>query len=159
MTFLLVIDKDSLYTYEKLDQEYRLLYLEGSESFPYTFSCLEDDMRMFLNELSNEKNLVLSPGERPDLEFEVLSGTDRFTTERIMQELSLYNPKALEFNEILMDVIRQLRKDKDLKIEEYGINYGASSFHLRNGKLVRQEFDLLAYTLCSNDIVRLLKIK
>lgn len=155
MKFLTVIGKHGLYTYQKDGERYQLQYIEGSEAYPYNSSSANEDIFAYMEALANEKNL----GTVAKLEFDVLESSDQFCNKAVIQALEEYVNRRYSFDEALTAVLKKLSRDKKLLISEYGINYDGSSYQMVNGNVENREFDLLAYTIHSTDMVELMNLE
>lgn len=154
MKLFVAIGKKALYTYEKDGQKFNIEYIEGHDAFPYNPRNAADDINDYLEALSNEKNL----GTKAKLEFDVLDSVDEYCNTAVFHVLEgeNYVNRRYPINVALEEVIKKLSKDKKLLIDEYGINYDGNSYKIQNGKLVKREFDLLAYTVHCKDVIDLM---
>lgn len=152
MKFFMIIERNAIYTYEKNGQHYDLQYIEGSKSFSYSMSSIYENINEYLDALANEKNL----GTKAMLEFDVLESSEEFCNIGVINALEGYIEKKYNINEAIEMVIKKLSKDKGLMIDHYGINYDGYSFLLVDGQIQKGEFDLLAYTVHSDDVIGLM---
>ncbi len=148
MKFFMIIGKDDLYVYEKEGSQYKKQFIEGNPSFSYELSNIQEDIKEFLELLANEKNL----GEKTKLEFDVLENENKVYTNAVIKSLQGCVSQRIDSSEIIKMVFNELKKDKKLQIEQYGINYDGVSYKMENQKLIKGEFDLLAYTICADNI-------
>lgn len=154
MKFFLVIGKKYLHTFEQNGQKFELQYIEGSETYSYSSNNLDEDINAYLEALANEKNLSTVA----KLEFDILEGADGISNAGIVKRLkdivSVNQLYGLE--DALKTVIKKLSRDKKLLIDEYGINYDGDSYKMIDKNIEKGEFDLLAYTIYSNDVIELM---
>lgn len=154
MKFLIVIGNNTLYTYERDGQQFRPQYIEGGVGFDISTVNIVEDVNNYMEILANEKNL----GTVAKLEFEILEGTNPNINKAIINALESYIDKVYRLEDILKSVINKLLRDKKLMIDTYGINYDGYSYMFRDNVIHRNEYDLLAYTIHSDDIVGLMNI-
>lgn len=154
MKFFVVIGRNALYTYEKSGQRFETQFIEGSDRYSYHLSNISEEINEYLDALANEKNL----GTKAKLEFDVLESADDFCNIGIFSILNSYVDKKYELNSSIETVIKKLSRDKALMISEYGINYDGYSYSMNDGTLEKAEFDLLAYTIHSRDVIELMNI-
>lgn len=151
MKFFVVVGKKALYTYEWVGQKYEIQFIEGNSEFSYNPSNAKDYMNDYLEALANEKNL----GTVAKLKFDILDSDDAYCNSTVISILQKegYIEKCYSVDNALTDVIRKLSRDRKLLIDEYGINYDGLSYKLQQGKLVKNKFDLLAYTIHCEDVI------
>lgn len=149
MKFFVVIGRNALYTYEENGRQYDTQYIDGSAEFPVGSSSVGEDVASYLDRLANEKNL----GTKAKLEFDVLESADKLRNNAVMGVLKEYAEKTYPLEETLRTVYRKLGRDKSLLVDRYGINYDGYSYKGTGDALVRGDFDLLALTVSSKDVV------
>lgn len=154
MKFFLVIGRTAVYTYERNGQEFTVQNIEGSEGYPVESSSVAADVGSYLNALANEKNL----GTKAKLEFDVIEGADRFRNEAIGKALKEYAEQTYPLAEALRTACQRLSRDRDLHIDRFGINYEGHSYRMVEGDIVQGEFDLLAFTINSKDVLEMMKL-
>lgn len=156
MKFFLIIGANALYTYENIGQKYELQFIEGGESYPYHPSAAHDNVQAYLEALANEKNL----GTTAKLEFDVLDCADEYCNTAVfgMLKEGEYIDRHYLIDEAISDVMKKLSRDKKLLIDKYGINYDGVSYKLKNKTLEKGAFDLLAYTIHSDDVISLMNM-
>ncbi|MDE7312363.1 MAG: hypothetical protein K2N87_12210 [Eubacterium sp.] len=154
MKFFMIISKKALYTYQKNGQGFEPQFIEGSNLYPYNSSSICEDINAYLEALAYEKNL----GTKAKLEFDILESTDQLRNAEIFRVLEDYTDKRYQIDDALKTVLKKLSRDKKLMISEYGINYDGYSYKL-SGDIEKKEFDLLAYTVHSEDMVGLMNLE
>ena len=90
------------------------------------------------------------------LEFEVLEGSEDNFNAAVVNAMGEHIDKVYPLKTTLMTVVKKLQRDKKLMIDTYGINYEGNSYKIENNSLSQDDFDLLAYTIHSNDVVSLM---
>lgn len=152
MKFFIIIGRNALYTYEREGQRFELQFIEGSELYSINSTNISEDINSYMEILANEKNL----GTIAKLEFEVLEGSEDTFTASVVSALGEHIEKVYSLKNTLMTVIKKLQRDKKLMIDTYGVNYEGCSYKIEDNNLLIGEFDLLAYTIHSNDVVSLM---
>lgn len=152
MKFFLIIGRNALYTYERDGQRFEPQFIEGSELFSINSTNISEDINSYMEILANEKNL----GTIVKLEFEVLEGSEESFSAAVVNALGDHVNKVYPLKSTLMTVVKKLLRDKKLMIDTYGINYEGCSYKMENNSLLQEEFDLLAYTIHSNDVVSMM---
>lgn len=154
MKFFTIIGRNSLYTYEYNDQNYNVQFIEGGESFLISKANVFEDVNAYMEILANEKNL----GTTAKLKFEILESDDTNFNRTIVAAFNEHIEKIYDLDSALKSVIKKLLSDKKLLVDIYGINYEGHSYKLENNDLLQGEFDLLGYTIHSNDVVGLMHL-
>lgn len=152
MKFFIIIGRNALYTYERDGQRFEPQFIEGSELFSLNSTNISKDVNSYMEILANEKNL----GTIAKLEFEVLEGSEESFNTAVVNALGEHIDKVYPLKSTLMTVVKKLQRDKKLMIDTYGVNYEGHSYKIANNSLLQEEFDLLAYTIHSNDVVSLM---
>ena len=154
MKFLLIIGNSVMHTYEEKNNGYSIQCIEGNDTFPVSGNSISEDILSYLKLLANEKNL----NSIEQLEMDVLGGPNVTYNARIIKVLEEYVhiPNKYMIEDIILEIIDKLGKEKEMMIDKYGVNYEGYSYVKRNGVLNKGEFDLLAYTIHSKDIVKII---
>lgn len=152
MKFFIIVGINALYTYERDGQRFEPQFIEGSELFSLNSTNISEDVNSYMEILANEKNL----GTIAKLEFEVLEGSEKSFNMAVVNALGEHIDKVYQLKSTLMTVVKKLQRDKNLMIDTYGVNYEGHSYKIVNNSLLQKEFDLLAYTIHSNDVVSLM---
>lgn len=152
MKYLLVICKNSIFTYEAVGNGFLPQMIEGSKKYSYNINTVNDDMDAYLQALANEKNL----GTVARLEFDVVEGTDVFCNNAIINVLEKYIDKKYNINTAIAKAIGKLSRDKNLLIDQYGVNYDDISYIMIDNEIKKQPYNLLAYRVECDDLVDLM---
>ena len=152
MKYLLVICKNSIITYEAVGNGFLPQMIEGSKKYSYNINTVNDDMDAYLQALANEKNL----GTVARLEFDVVEGTDVFCNNAIINVLEKYIDKKYNINTAIAKAIGKLSRDKNLLIDQYGVNYDDISYIMIDNEIKKQPYNLLAYRVECDDLVDLM---
>ena len=152
MKFFVVIGNNALYTYERAGQQFKTQYIEGSNSFAINPINISEDVNSYMEILANEKNL----GTTAKLEFEILEGNDSNINVAIINTFEEHVQEVHKLSDVLISVIKKLLRDRKLMIDMYGINYEGYSYVYKDNAITQACYDLLAYTIHSDDIVNLM---
>ena len=152
MHFFVIIGKESLYVYEKVGNKFEKQFIEGSYCYPYDINNGDEEIDTFMDALANEKNL----GTKAKLQFDILESEDQIHTNYVLKSMDQYICEKYELADTIFMLLKKLLKDKTLKIEKYGINYDGNCYRINNQQLVKGPFNLLAYTICEDDIMGLI---
>lgn len=148
LKFVLIIQKDALYTYDEDGAKLTTRNIEGSEKYPLSVGRISADVREYMECLASEVNL----GTIAKLEFEVLESEDVAVNTAVLSAIDGHVVKKYLLSDIISLVIDKLSRDKKLMIDKFGINYGNYSYKKKNGQVVKAEFDLLAYTMSCREL-------
>ena len=154
MKFLIVLGNQSIDTYDYGEKGIEPRFIEGSPSYPISLGNASADMRRYMEDLTNELNM----DSTSDLEFDILEGSDRSLNEMIEAFIQEHIRKVYTLKDTLKTIIQKLARDDSLMIASYGINYGGKSYILEGQNLQEGEFDLLAYTIHSGDVMQLMEL-
>lgn len=154
MKYLLVICKNAISTYEAVGNSFVPQMIEGNKKYYYNVNTINDDINMYLQALANEKNL----GTVARLEFDVVEGSDVFCNNAIINVLERYIEKKYDINAAIAKSIGKLSRDKNLLIEQYGVNYDNISYIVIDNEIKKQPYNLLAYRLEPDDLIDLMDI-
>lgn len=150
MKFFIVVGKNALYTYEYDGQNYQVQYIEGSEVFSIDPNNIMDDIKLYIRNLANEKNLRSTES----LEFDILESPNIKFNLTITEALKMQISNRYSLNTILEKVFAKLSENKELLIDEYGINYEGYSYMMKNNTISEEQYNLLAYTIHSDDLIK-----
>lgn len=154
MKFFLVIGRNALYVYEKNGQKFERQFIEGSENVSINPNNIVESVNSFMEILANEKNL----GTIAKLEFDVLESEEgKYNTGAVMA-LEKHIANRYSLCDVLKTVIKKLLRDEKIMVDVYGINYEGSSYKIEDDKIWQGQYDLLAYTVHSDDIISLMDI-
>lgn len=147
---LLVIGKDKLYLFEDDERSYPIQYIKGNPYYEYNVNSIAKDIENLINELMEEFNL----DTKAEISFRVIENYDELYTQAIKTPLMDFLTNSIPLKMLMLDVMRQLNKDKKLEIINYGVNFDGKNYKMLKGELLEDEFDLLAYTIKAENIVR-----
>lgn len=154
MKFLIVMGNQSIDTYDHDEKGIKPRFIEGSPSYPISLGNVAADMGRYMEALRNELNM----DSTSDLEFDILEGPDRGLNEMVEAAIKGHVRKVYTLKDTLKTVIRKLSGDDRLMITSYGVNYGGKSYVPEGDGLREGEFDLLAYTIHSGDVIERMEL-
>jgi len=151
MEFLVSIEKNKLRTYERKNGHFEPFYIEGDEFFSYDVTSIKQDVDAYMNSIVHEKNLA----DASCIELLVLENFDELLNSKFNKAWGDHVRNAYRVHDLMEKAFNALQGNKELRIPEYGINYDGFSFLLKNGKIEKSDFDLLAYTIHATDLINL----
>lgn len=154
MKFFLIIGRNALYIYEKNGQKFERQFIEGSDKVIIDSNNIVENVNSFMETLADEKNL----GTIGNLEFDVLECEESKYNTDVVVALKEHIENKYYLSDILVTIIRKLLRDKKLMVDLYGINYEGYSYKIENNNVCQGSYDLLAYTIHSDDIISLMDI-
>ena len=150
--FLMILGKEKLYLYTRKENVYEKKYIEGSPSFDYKQNNASNDIKKLFRSLKDEYGL----DSEAELEFDVIDNEDPVSTDVMMRVLGSYIAGRRKIEDVIETVMKKLVKDKNLLVDDYGVNFDGKNYVYTSGKLVKKDFNLLGYTLKADSIVKYL---
>lgn len=152
-TFYVIIQKNYLSVYEKNADMFEKVYLGGNPYFAYTVNNAVDYIQRFFSMIIEEYNLE-TVGE---VDFVVIENEDRIITDAVSKAMGECIKKQLKIEELMLNVIARLGRDKNLCISEYGVNFDERKYIVTDGKINKDEYSLLSYTLNDDMLIKFVK--
>ena len=152
-TFYLLIGKSNLYVYEKKDNTYERLYIEGNPEYAYDLNSTKTSIEQLMDELVNEYNL----DTKAEIDFIVVDNEDRIVSEVMQKVLGEYQSKVYEIDFLMKLVAGKLQRDSKMMIDKFGINFDGKNYLLSDGGIVKNDFNLLGYTLNEDDLMKYIR--
>lgn len=152
MKFHLVIEKSKFYVYQFINDRFEPEYINGNPFWNYEVHAINDATANLLTALANANNL----DDTNDIEVSVILNSDRVRNVNVMKALDGHVREELPLENILIRVIKALEKNAGLKITDFGINYDGDSYILREGKLEKMPYSLLAYTVHQKEFMAMI---
>lgn len=149
-TFYVIIKKDYLTIYEKNGNSYEKVYLGGNSEYTYSVNSAKDYVNRFFEMIIEEYNLD-TMGE---IDFVVIDNEDVITTNAMMMAFGQSVAKQISIENLMEEILASIGRDKKLRISEYGINYDGKKYLVKDKKVVKEEFSLLAYTLSDDMLIK-----
>lgn len=149
-TFYVIIKKDYLTIYEKNGNSYEKVYLGGNSEYTYSVNSAKDYVNQFFEMIIEEYNLD-TMGE---IDFVVIDNEDVITTNAMMTAFGQSVAKQISIENLMEEILASIGRDKKLRISEYGINYDGKKYLVKDKKVVKEEFSLLAYTLSDDMLIK-----
>ena len=149
-TFYVIIKKDYLLIYEKKGNLYERVYLEGKPEYAYNVNSAKDYAKKCLDTIVNEYNLD-TMGE---IDLIVIDNEDEIIANAMSDAFGKNVKERIKIEKLMSEVSAGIGRDKKLRISEYGINYDGKKYLVRDGKVVKEEFSLLSYTLTDDMLMK-----
>lgn len=151
MIFLLFIGTRRLHVFD-LNENCERIYIDGKDCYEYDITKASEDVEALLEYLVNEYNL----SSKAEVKFQVLTNTDKGINDIMSRALGNHVQGRFSGMEIIKKAIKELSKDKNYLIDDYGINFDGNCYKLK-GEIVKKDFSLLAYTLCDELLLNLIR--
>lgn len=151
-TFYVIIKKGHLLIYEKNKNAYETVYLGGNAEYSYSINRVYSNIDSFLNTIVEEYNLDAIE----DINLIVIDNENSFISNEIISALGERVKRRINIEKLVFDVLQVFEKDKKIHITEYGINYDGKKYSLHESNLVKEEFNLLSYSLKDDELMKLL---
>ncbi|MGG7175289.1 hypothetical protein ACQPV1_18475 [Clostridium neonatale] len=148
--FYMIIGKNELFLYEKNENGYVRQFIEGNSEYSYKLNNAKNDVDRLIKSLVNEYNMETSA----EIEFVVIDNENTIYSEIIEKALGEYVAKKNDLKQILTNIIKKLKRDNKLMIDELGINFDGKNYVMSNNKLIKNDYSLLGYTLHADDIMK-----
>ena len=143
MIFLLFIGKNKFHLFD-LDANCERIFINGNESFSYDITKARDAVKKLISSLANDYNLA----HESEVQFQVLENMDSTVNEVLFEALNGHIQAKFNIGLVIKKILSVLTKEHpDLRVKDFGINYDGNSFEIKNNKVLKNEFDLLAYTV------------
>ncbi len=149
MIFLLFIGKNKFHLFD-LDANCERIFINGNDSFAYEITKARDAVQKLVTALANDYNLASGS----EVQFQVLENMDSTVNEVLFEALSGHIQAKFNIGSVIKKILSVLTKEHPgLRVKDFGINYDGNSFEIINNKVVKNDFDLLAYTLDDATII------
>lgn len=145
----MIVGREILYLYEKYEEKYRRQYIFGNPEFHYQINEAKKDIEKMMDALADEYNLE----NRSDLSFFVLTNGNESITQTVCEALEGYIAKKIDLDGFMSEIIKKISMDKKKLVKEYGVNYDGMNYCLTDGKLRKNDYKLLGYTLWPDDLL------
>lgn len=85
-----------------------------------------------------------------------MENSDSVRNEKVRRVLGNKIKATYKITDVLDATVKNLSRQKDLYIDRLGINFDSESYQLKAGRLKREAYSLLAYTIMPNELVKYL---
>ena len=149
-TFYVIIKKDCLSIYEKNVNSYEKVYLGGNPEYAYNVNSAKDYVNRFFEMIIEEYNLD-TIGE---IDFVVIDNEDEIISNVMLAALGQSVKRQISIENLMLEVLDSLGRDLKLHISQYGINFDGKKYLVKDKRVVKEEFCLLAYTLTDDMLIK-----
>lgn len=149
-TFYVIIKKNNLVVYEKDGNSYKKVFLEGEPEYYYNVNSAKDYIDKFLEVVASEYNLD-TIGE---VDFILIDNEDTIVSKAVTGAFGEFVKRIINIEELITGISSSIGRDKKLHISEYGINYDGKKYVVKNGKMEKEDFNLLAYSIKDDMIMK-----
>lgn len=143
MDLHMIIGKNAFYLYRRTNNGFEIEYVDGNPYRHYDTHSIKSDLANLLETVADTNNL----DSTDEIFFTVIENADFIRNKNVEQVLENRLKGKISVEEILIRTVDSLAKDKDLHINEFGINYDGASYLFRNEKLEKNSYSLLAYNV------------
>lgn len=143
MDLHMIIGKNAFYLYRRKNNGFEIEYIDGNPYRHYDTHSIKSDLANLLETVADTNNL----DSTDEIFFTVIENSDPIRNKNVEQVLENRLKEKISVDEILIRTVNALSQNKDLHINEFGINYDGSSYIFRNGKLEKSSYSLLAYNV------------
>ena len=149
----MVIGKSELLLYEREDDKFNKQYIDGNPGFSYELRNIENSISELLEALVNENNLE----SKNELGFTLIRDANDRVGGKVESCIADYINDVIILEEIVEDYIHKAATDPLSMIDEYGINYYDNNYIIKDGKVIKSDFDLLGLTVNTDSLMEVLK--
>lgn len=143
MDLHMIIGKNAFYLYRRTNNGFEIEYVDGNPYRHYDTHSIKSDLANLLETVADTNNL----DNTDEIFFTVIENADSIRNKNVEQVLENRLKGKISVDEILIRTIITLAENKDLHIEDFGINYDGASYLFKNGKLEKNSYSLLAYNV------------
>lgn len=143
VNLLLIVSPESIFTYEENDGKYELIHIQGACDYPFDRRNFRACVSTYFTQLKNEYGFENLASFNITTAFPDESVKKIFF--RTVEEFTTIS--ETDMNVLAEKVYSRLKKDKSLRIDEFGANIGLFCYRGSDRAIQRQQFSLLAYTV------------
>ncbi len=143
MDLHMIIGRNAFYLYRRTNNGFEIEYVDGNSYRHYDTHSIKSDLMNLLETVADTNNL----DSTDEIFFTVIENADSVRNKNVEQVLENRVKEKFSVDEILIRAVNSLSQNKDLHINEFGINYDGTSYLYRNGKLEKNSYSLLAYNV------------
>jgi|GEM_PF-979969 len=142
-TFYMLIMMNKLLIYEKSDDGYERVSVNGNLEYEYELNKVSEGINQLVKIITDEYNL----DSESDVKYIVVKNADVLVNNAVLNSLNDNIGKIISVESLIKRIIKSLSEKCVPAIDKYGINYDGMCYTLRNKKIVIEEFSLLSYTV------------
>lgn len=148
MHFYMIIGKSAFYLYRRADTSFVVEHIDGKPYRHYDIHSIKSDLQKLLGSLSRANGVY-----DDEISFSVIESADNIRNVNIETFLENRVKEKIPLNNILVRAVKSLVENKNLYIDEFGINYDGASYVLRDNILQKNSFSLLAYNVSQEKLL------
>ena len=145
----MIIGKNAFYLYRRNGNGFEIEYVDGNPYRHYDIHSIKSDLEDLLATVADTNNL----DNANEMEFAIIENADNIRNTNVEQVLGNRIREKISIDDVLIRVVNSLAKDKDLHINEFGINYDGISYVLHNNDLQKSSYSLLAYNVSQEKLM------
>ncbi len=148
-----VVNKNRIYLYKHLESRYIVQSINGNLYYEFHEKNITNNVDSLLKLLCDEYNLESSEG----LTIDILESNSSKNTSVILSTISKQaSAKRINLESTMLKILMKLQKNDQLMVGLYGINYEGVNYLLENKNIKTSEFNLLAYSLEVEELIKYL---
>ena len=145
---LLITAPESIYTYQVNNGKYELINVKGATDFPYDRHSSRKSVSEYLDAIKEECGYEsLAP-----FTFKVAFSDDSLENNFMRAIAEHTEAQKEDMNLIATKIFSVLKKDKKLRINDFGANIGWHCYRQEGNSMYKMPFSLLAYTVTFDNI-------
>ena len=82
-----------------------------------------------------------------EIDLIVMDNEDDIISNAMLEAFGDNVKQRISVEKLMLEILGRLGRDKKLRIPDYGINFDGKKYFVKDNKVVKEEFSLLAYTL------------
>ena len=149
MDLHMIIGRNAFYLYRRTNDSFEVEYIDGNSYRHYNTHSIKSDLENLLETVADINNL----DSANEIYFSVIENADKIRNANVENVLGSRIKEKFSVDEILIRAVSSLAKDKDLHIDDFGINYDGNSYLFKNGKLEKNPYSLLAYNVSQEKLM------
>lgn len=150
MDLHMIIGKNAFYLYRRKNNGFEIEYIDGNPYRHYNTHSIKADLENLLETVADTNNL----DSADEIYFTVIENADKIRNANVEQVLGNHIKEKISVNDVLIRAVNDLAKNKDLHIDEFGINCDGSNYFLKNGQLEKNSYSLLAYNVGQEELMK-----
>ncbi len=143
MDLHMIVGKNAFYLYRLSAYGFEIEYVDGNPYKHYNIHSIRFDLENLLETVADTNNLNNSN----EIKIILIGNSDPIRNKNVEQVLGNRIKAKISVNDVLLRAVKDLARNRDLHIGEFGINYDGTSYLFKQGRLEAKPYSLLAYNL------------
>lgn len=150
MQLYLLVRNHEFSLYDKRNSELVLIPIDGKSSMEFSLPSVNEDLEKLLKFVEDYFCLESTS----EIRFCLLECFNKVISDNVRNYLKEKVSDTLSISQCIKNLIKDYSKNLDNHIDEYGINYDGSCYKLKNEKLYRGNYSLLAMNVDEEQIAK-----